>query len=92
MYGDSIGDFFYRAIFKRPLCKNVFSRCNRTYNWVYNIQDDNLTNAKTENDDNDFSIDKIITELKAVLVKPELDHNSALLHQLWTTLCSRNSL
>jgi len=78
IYGDSIGDFFYRANMKKPLCLKSFNTCNRTYNWVYNLDHANLSKAKSDNDDNDFSIERITKELKQVLTADDLDEESFL--------------
>ncbi|XP_012564143.2 uncharacterized protein LOC105848537 [Hydra vulgaris] len=75
IFGDSIGDFLYRANINKQLCKKTFSTCNRTYNWVYDTHGD-LKKAKLEDNDEDFSIERIVNELRQVIEK--LDENSLL--------------
>ena len=83
IYGDSVGDFFYKSITKQPLCKQIFQRCNNTYNWVYTIKERNLTRARLENDDKDFSIRRVITEIFQAISQPSMkDKNSALILNL----------
>lgn len=67
IYGDSNGDFFYKLIQRRPLCRETFKQCNRTYNWVYKLPRANQTIGKLQNDDLDFSVDKILSEISEVL-------------------------
>ena len=70
IYGDSVGDFFYKSIIRQPLCKKIFQRCNNTYNWVYTIPGRNLTRGRLENDDNDFSVRRVLTEIFQVISQP----------------------
>lgn len=67
IYGDSNGDFFYKLIQRRPLCRETFKQCNRTYNWVYKLPGGNQTIGKLQNDDLDFSVEKILSEIREVL-------------------------
>lgn len=67
IYGDSNGDFFFKLIRTRPLCRQTFQRCNSTYNWVYNLPGGNQTIGKLLNDDLDFSVDRILKEISEVL-------------------------
>ena len=73
IYGDSVGDFFYKSIIKQPLCKKIFQRCNNTYNWVYRIPGRNLTRGRLENDDKDFSVRRVLTEIFHVISQPFMD-------------------
>ncbi|KAJ7369933.1 hypothetical protein OS493_035279 [Desmophyllum pertusum] len=79
IYGDSVGDFFYKSIVKQPLCKKLFLRCNNTYNWVYTIPGRNLTRGRLENDDNDFSIRRVLTEIFRVISQPFMDNDKSVL-------------
>lgn len=63
---------------KKPLCIKSFNKCNRTYNWVYNLDHADIAKAKSDNDDNDFSIERITKELKQVLTADDLDEDSFL--------------
>lgn len=60
----------------------MFQRCNNSYNWVYTIPDRNLTRARLENDDNDFSIRRVLTEIFRVISQPSMKNNSALILNL----------
>ena len=79
IYGDSVGDLFYKSISKRALCHEIFANCNHTYNWVYALKNMDITRAKTEWDNKDFSIDRIITELDNVLSDPQMNDRSAII-------------
>lgn len=82
IYGDSVGDFFYKSIIRQPLCKTTFQRCNNSYNWVYTIPDRNLTRARLENDDKDFSIKRVLSEIFRVISQPSMRDNSVLILNL----------
>ena len=82
IYGDSVGDFFYKSIVKERLCKEIFKQCKRTYNWVYRIPGGNLTIARLETDDLDFSIDKILNEISAVARNTFMDEDSVMILNL----------
>lgn len=73
IYGDSVGDFFYKSIVKQPLCTKIFQRCNSTYNWVYTIPGRNLTRARLENDDKDFSNRRVLSEIIHAVSQPFMD-------------------
>ena len=79
IYGDSVGDLFYKSISKRALCHEIFANCNHTYNWVYALKNMNINQAKTEWDDKDFSIDRIILELDDVLSNPTMNDRSVII-------------
>ena len=79
IYGDSVGDLFYKSIAKRALCHEIFDHCNHTYNWVYALQNMNITQAKAEWDNKDFSIDRIISELDDVLSDPSMNDHSVII-------------
>lgn len=82
IYGDSVGDFFYKSIIRQPLCKETFKKCNSTYNWVYKIPDRNLTWARLQNDDKDFSIQRVLSEIFEVISQPSMKDNSVLILNL----------
>ena len=79
IYGDSVGDFFYKSIIRQPLCKKTFQRCNNTYNWVYTIPERNLTRGRLENDDKDFSVRRVLTEIFRVISQPFMDSDKSVL-------------
>lgn len=82
IYGDSVGDFFFKSIIRQNLCKKIFQRCKNTYNWVYSIPDRNLTRARLENDDKDFSIPRVLTEIFHAISQPAMKDNSVLILNL----------
>ncbi|XP_067031882.1 uncharacterized protein [Acropora muricata] len=82
IYGDSVGDFFYKSIIRQPLCKKTFKKCNSTYNWVYKIPDRNLTWARLQNDDKDFSLQRVLSEIFEVISQPSMKDNSVLILNL----------
>ncbi|EDO40196.1 predicted protein [Nematostella vectensis] len=77
VYGDSIAARLHSSIKNTLLCTDIFRRCDVTYNWVYTIQ--NATVEKNLNDFQDFRIDKILSELRQVLYRPEMDKHSTVL-------------
>lgn len=79
IYGDSVGDFFYKSIVKQPLCTKTFQRCNNTYNWVYTIPGRNLTRGRLENDDKDFRIRRVLTEIFRAISQPFMDSDKSVL-------------
>ena len=79
IYGDSVGDFLYRSLLQRQSFNTLFASINRTYCWVYNLKENNLTRAKLEKDSNDFSSDRVVSELQRVLDDPRFDNNSVIL-------------
>ncbi len=76
IYGDSVGDLFYKSISKRPLCNDLMAGCDHTYNWVYKIQENNISQAKMLWDTNDFSMDRVISELDNALSDPKMNDHS----------------
>ncbi|XP_012555841.3 uncharacterized protein LOC100208485 [Hydra vulgaris] len=89
IFGDSVSSQFYHSIKKNRICKNIFRNCLYTYNWIYSLENYNLTinkyirrnNSieKTLWDNNDFQVSKVIDELKQVLYHPSMDEKSVLL-------------
>ena len=82
IYGDSVGDFFYRAIWNTPFCKILFKTCKRTYNWVYNLPNNSpprLTSVILPYDNRDFDTERLLHEIDQVLSHPPMDAESAFL-------------
>ena len=90
VYGDSTATRFHWSIHGKPLCHKVFKKCLYSYGWIYQIDNYNLTLDKfirrnpnrtflKQNDDKDFNADRIIEELKQVLLHPKMDEHSVLL-------------
>eukprot|EP00112_Aurelia_sp_Birch-Aquarium-sp1_P003175 Seg1354.17 transcript_id=Seg1354.17/GoldUCD/mRNA.D3Y31 product="hypothetical protein" protein_id=Seg1354.17/GoldUCD/D3Y31 len=90
IYGDSTATRFHWSIHGKSLCYNIFKRCYYSYNWIYQIDNYNLTldqfirrnPNKTflkQDDNRDFDPDRIIHELKQVLLNPKMDEHSVVL-------------
>ena len=60
----------------------MFQICNNTYNWVYKLQDRNISRARTEDDDLDFNSERVLSEILDVLTMPYMDKNSVLILNL----------
>ena len=35
IFGDSVGNYFYRSIKKKPICTTLFKKCKVIYSWAY---------------------------------------------------------
>ena len=46
VYGDSIGLRFLESIKKRALCKSIFQNCKGTYNWIYEVRENQSSGGK----------------------------------------------
>ena len=46
IYGDSISYLFHNAVANTPLCKQLFESCDRTYNYLFPV-DDQIDAMKT---------------------------------------------
>ena len=90
IYGDSTATRLHWSIHGKPLCHKVFKRCFYSYGWIYQIDNYNLTldqfirrNPNRTflklNDNNDFNANRIVEELKQVLLNPKMDEFSVLL-------------
>ncbi|XP_065057947.1 uncharacterized protein LOC135685803 isoform X2 [Rhopilema esculentum] len=90
IYGDSTATRFHWSIHGKPLCYTIFKRCFYSYNWVYQIDNYNLTLDQfirrnpnrtflKQDDNKDFDPDRIIYELKQVLLNPKMDEHSVVL-------------
>ena len=85
IYGDSVGDFFYRAVWNTPLCKILFKTCKRTYNWVYNLPNNappRQTSITLPYDNRDFDMERLLHEITNVISHPPMDADSAILLNL----------
>lgn len=60
----------------RPICKETFQHCKRTYNWVYKLPNANQTIGKLLNDDLDFDVDRILREISEVLNDTTMRNNN----------------
>ncbi len=90
IFGDSTATRFHWSIHGKSLCYSIFKRCFYSYNWIYQIDNFNLTlnrfirrnNNKTflkRRANNDFDADRIVDELKQVLYNPKMDKDSVVL-------------
>ena len=90
IYGDSTATRFHWSVHGKPLCHEIFKRCFYSYGWIYQIDNYNLTLDQfirrnpnrtflKQDDDKDFNPDRIIQELKQVLLNPKMDKHSVLL-------------
>ena len=89
LYGDSVSSQFYHSIKQNRICRKIFKYCLYTYNWIYSLENYNLTlnkyvrrnNTVEKNlwDTNDFQVEKVINELKQALFHPAMDEKSVLL-------------
>ena len=90
IFGDSTSTRLHWFIHGKPLCHQIFKQCSYSYNWIYQIDNYNLTLNKFikrqpnrtflfQKDELDFNIDRIFTELKQVLLYSKMDENSVLL-------------
>ena len=77
IYGDSVNIFFAQSLMQRKLCRDIFKRCNFSYNWIYPVT--NVTAAKKENDDRDYDNERVLQSLRHVLHDPQMDENSAII-------------
>lgn len=68
IYGDSVGDFFFRAIWNTPFCKELFHTCQHTYNWVYKLpRGKPPSSALLKYDFRDFDEERLIHEITDVI-------------------------
>ncbi|KAK3732558.1 hypothetical protein QZH41_017847 [Actinostola sp. cb2023] len=77
IYGDSNALRLHKSIQRRHLCTSIFKHCNSTYNWVYTVR--NATIEKRWQDFRDFDVERVVTELKAVLYRPEMNDSKSVL-------------
>jgi len=79
IFGDSVGDFFYRAVWNTPLCKAIFRTCGRSYNWVYILPDAKPPkSSELPYDFKDFDVERVINGLTEVLSRTTMNNESAL--------------
>ena len=57
----------YRSIANKSLCREIFSTCNCSYNWVYPVPHNNITLGRTLDDDLDFRPEIVLESLRGVL-------------------------
>lgn len=89
IFGDSVSSQFYHSIKRNRICKLIFKNCMYSYNWIYSLENYNLTlgryvrrNSTMEKklwNDLDFDIGKVIKELQQAVLNPSMDSKSAIL-------------
>lgn len=89
IFGDSVSSQFYHSIKRNRICKQIFKNCMYSYNWIYSLENYNLTlgryvrrNSTMEKklwNDLDFDIGKVIKELQQAVLNPSMDSKSAIL-------------
>ena len=77
IFGDSLSVRFYRSLSKTFVCKRMFKRCHRTYNWIYPLESE--SEGKKRNDDNDFRPKIILNSIRDVLRRPDMKSNGSVL-------------
>lgn len=77
IYGDSVNVFFAQSLMQRKLCRDIFKRCNFSYNWIYPIT--NVTVAKKKSNDYDYDNERVLESFYKVVRDPQIDENSAII-------------
>nr|XP_058954989.1 uncharacterized protein LOC131782275 [Pocillopora verrucosa] len=76
VYGDSVNVFFAQSLVQRRICRNIFKRCNFSYNWIYPVH--NVTAAKRQYDNLDYNNEKVLENFRRIVYDPQMDENSAI--------------
>lgn len=89
IFGDSVATQFYHRVKFSRLCKKIFKTCMYTYNWIYSLQNYNITlnsytiknssHEKTTYDGLDFNLTRVIVELEQAVFHPNMDNDSVIL-------------
>lgn len=77
IFGDSVNVFFAQSLMQRQLCRDIFKRCNFSYNWIYPVA--NVTTAKKENDNYDYDNERVLQSFRRVVYDPQMDESSAII-------------
>ncbi|KAK2567380.1 Gelation factor [Acropora cervicornis] len=77
IYGDSVNVFFAQSLRQRKLCREIFSDCNFSYNWIYPVK--NVTVARKENDNLDYNNERVLLNFRRELQRPGMKNNSAII-------------
>ena len=62
---------------QRKLCRDIFKRCNFSYNWIYPVS--NVTAAKKENNNFDYDNERVLQSFRRVVHDPQMDAKSAII-------------
>ncbi|PFX19399.1 hypothetical protein AWC38_SpisGene16185 [Stylophora pistillata] len=77
IYGDSLAVRLVSSVQSRALCSRLYWGCGRSYNWIYPVISEAL--SKQQNDDLDFSSEKVIETIKDVLRRREMQRRDSVL-------------
>ena len=69
--------FFAQSLRQRKLCREIFSDCNFSYNWIYPVK--NVTVARKENDNLDYNNERVLLNFRRELQRPGMKNNSAII-------------
>lgn len=69
--------FFAQSLRQRKLCREIFSDCTFSYNWIYPVK--NVTVARKENDNLDYNNERVLRNFRRELQRPEMNNNSAII-------------
>ncbi|XP_028409614.1 uncharacterized protein LOC114532328 isoform X2 [Dendronephthya gigantea] len=67
LFGDSLAVRFHISLSTKPLCRQIFEQCRRSYNWLYPLPGENEALEKLRNDDLDFQPTIILDSIRDVL-------------------------
>ena len=62
---------------QRKLCRDIFKRCNFSYNWIYPVN--NFTAAKRDNDNFDYDNERVLRSFRRIVHNPQMDEKSAII-------------
>lgn len=77
VYGDSVNVFFAHSLLQRRICRDLFKRCNFSYNWIYPVN--NVTAAKRQFDNLDYNNERVLENFRRIVYDPQMDENSAII-------------
>lgn len=62
---------------QRRICRDLFKRCNFSYNWIYPVN--NVTVAKRQFDLLDYNNERVLENFRRIVYDPQMDENSAII-------------
>ncbi|KAJ7369930.1 hypothetical protein OS493_035276 [Desmophyllum pertusum] len=69
--------FFAHSLMQRKLCRDIFKRCNFSYNWIYPVN--KFTAAKRDNDNFDYDNERVLQSFRRIVHDPQMDEKSAII-------------
>lgn len=69
--------FFAQSLRQRKLCREIFSDCKFSYNWIYPVKD--VTVARKVNDNLDYNNERVLLNFRQKLQRPGMNNNSAII-------------